>query len=95
MIAVLILLVQTFSLLAFERKIIGFCSKFPRVVDFLRRRSIDTHLLMNSILDSYSRSYLKNAIPTFLEKFFSSRTQQACLVGAYLFKMDQFSTQGG
>ena len=67
-----------------------FAMNSPEVVDFLGVVLLITlFALLNSILDAYSRSYLKIAIPTFFREVFL-RLLTGCLIGTYLLKWISF-----
>lgn len=91
MIAVAGFLVVSILFIGLRTQIIGlFAANSPEVVDFLGVVLLITlFALLNSILDSYSRSYLKIAIPTFFREVFL-RLLTGCLVGAYLLKWISF-----
>lgn len=91
MIAVAGFLVVSILFIGLRTQIIGlFAENSPEVVDFLGVVLLITlFALLNSILDSYSRSYLKIAIPTFFREVFL-RLLTGCLVGAYLLKWISF-----
>lgn len=78
--------------LGFKSQIIGlFAANSPEVIDFLGVVLLITlFALLNSILDSYSRSYLKIAIPTFFREVFL-RLLTGILVGMYLLKWINFT----
>lgn len=91
MIAVAGFLVVSILFIGLRTQVIGlFAANSPEVVDFLGVVLLITlFALLNSILDSYSRSYLKVAIPTFFREVFL-RLLTGCLVGAYLLKWISF-----
>jgi O-antigen/teichoic acid export membrane protein len=91
MIAVAGFLLVSILFIGLRTQIIGlFAANSPEVVDFLGVVLLITlFALLNSILDSYSRSYLKIAIPTFFREVFL-RLLTGCLVGAYLLKWISF-----
>jgi O-antigen/teichoic acid export membrane protein len=67
-----------------------FAANSPEVIDFLGVVLLITlFALLNSILDSFSRSYLKVAIPTFFREVFL-RLLTGSLVAAYLLKWITF-----
>ncbi|MDG1276718.1 MAG: polysaccharide biosynthesis C-terminal domain-containing protein [Algoriphagus sp.] len=78
--------------LGFKSQIIGlFAANSPEVIDFLGVVLLITlFALLNSILDSYSRSFLKIAIPTFFREVFL-RLLTGLLVGMYLLKWINFT----
>lgn len=91
MIAVGGFLVVSILFIGLRTQIIGlFAANSPEVVDFLGVVLLITlFALLNSILDSYSRSFLKVAIPTFFREVIL-RLLTAILVGAYLIKWISF-----
>jgi len=84
-------LVVSLLFVAFKSQIVGlFAANSPEVIDFLGVVLLITlFALLNSILDAFSRSFLKVAIPTFFREVFL-RLLTACLVSAYLLKWISF-----
>ena len=78
--------------IGFKNQVIDlFASNSPEVIDFLGVVLLITlFALLNSIMDAYSRSYLKVAIPTFFREVFL-RLLTACLVSSYLLKWISFT----
>lgn len=77
--------------LGFKTQIVGlFAVNSPEVIDFFGVVLLITlFALLSSILDSYSRSYLKVAIPTLIREVFL-RLLTGILVGSYLLKWITF-----
>lgn len=78
-------LVVSLLFLGFKAQIISlFAINSPEVLDFLGVVLLITlFALLNSVLDSYSRSYLKVAVPTLIREVFL-RLLTGILVGVYL-----------
>lgn len=77
--------------IGFKSQIISlFAVNSPEVVDFLGVVLLITlFALLNSVLDAYSRSYLKVAVPTLVREVFL-RLLTAILVGSYLLEWINF-----
>jgi O-antigen/teichoic acid export membrane protein len=77
--------------LGFKTQIIDlFAVNSPEVIDFLGIVLLITlFALLSSILDAYSRSYLKIAVPTLVREVFL-RLLTGILVGSYLLKLISF-----
>jgi O-antigen/teichoic acid export membrane protein len=75
----------------FQDQLIGlFATNSPEVIHFLGVVLLITlFALLSSVLDAYSRSYLKIAVPTFFREVFL-RLLTALLVGIYLLKWISF-----
>ena len=78
--------------LGFKTEIIGlFSANSPEVIDFFGVVLLITLFsLLSSILDSYSRSYLKVAVPTLIREVFL-RLLTGILVGSYLLQWITFN----
>jgi O-antigen/teichoic acid export membrane protein len=75
----------------FQEQLVGlFATNSPEVINFLGVVLLVTlFALLSSVLDAYSRSYLKIAIPTFFREVFL-RLLTAMLVGIYLLRWISF-----
>jgi O-antigen/teichoic acid export membrane protein len=75
----------TLIFFGFKSQIMGlFVTNSPEVINFLGVVLLITHFaLLSSVMDAYSRSYLKVAIPTFFREVFL-RLLTSVLVGVYL-----------
>jgi O-antigen/teichoic acid export membrane protein len=78
-------LAVSFIFFGFKEQIMGlFAANSPEVINFLGIVLLITlFALLSSVMDAYSRSYLKVAIPTFFREVFL-RILTAVLVGIYL-----------